>query len=143
MSHCSYMVAHKCQPSSKDRAHHTDTTTTPHYISKRSVVSSHFDKSSVVWLWCRCGVPCLWTKVGICGPLYIYSYHFCTARQLALLKMYTMNQKISKASKIFHPTHRSTRPVDSGGSVLGQGGTGPPNLAQVPPPKKFFQVIQA
>ena len=26
------MVAHKWQPSSKDQAHHTDTTTTPHYF---------------------------------------------------------------------------------------------------------------
>jgi len=33
------MVAHKCQISSKDRAHHTDTITTPHDFSKCSVVS--------------------------------------------------------------------------------------------------------
>ena len=25
-------------------------------------------KCSVLWLWCRCGVSCLWTKVGTCGP---------------------------------------------------------------------------
>ena len=28
----------------------------------------HTLKCSVVWLWCRCGVPGLWTKVGTCGP---------------------------------------------------------------------------
>ena len=59
------MVAHKCQPSSQGEAHHMDTTL--HYILKCSVVSHH-EKSSVVWLWCRCGVPGLWTKVGTCGP---------------------------------------------------------------------------
>jgi len=39
------MMAHKYQPSSKDQAHHTDTTLTPHYILK----------CSVVWD-CGCGV---------------------------------------------------------------------------------------
>jgi len=31
------MVAHKCQPSSRDQADHTDTTPTPHYTLKCSV----------------------------------------------------------------------------------------------------------
>jgi len=37
------MVAHKCQPSSKDRAHHADTTTTPHYFSP-GVTPMHLEK---------------------------------------------------------------------------------------------------
>ena len=35
-------VAHKCQPLSKDRAHHTDTTTTP-------------QPHHTTFLWCGCG----------------------------------------------------------------------------------------
>ena len=34
-----YEIAHKCQPSSKDQAHHTDTTAT---------LQSHHEKSTVV-----------------------------------------------------------------------------------------------
>ena len=70
------LVAHKCQPSSKDRAHHKHTTTTPHYISKhRPSVVLQNEKSSVccgcsvvvVSVWC--GVPSRWTKAGTCGRL--------------------------------------------------------------------------
>jgi len=35
---CNAMVAHKCRPSSEDQAHHTHTTTTPHYILNCGVV---------------------------------------------------------------------------------------------------------
>ena len=47
---CNAMVAHKCRPSSEDQAHHTHTTTTPHYILKCTVVSHHEKSSVCVWL---------------------------------------------------------------------------------------------
>ena len=56
-----YLLAHKCQLSSKDQAHYTDTTATlqatrPHYISKCSVESHH---KKVVSCGCGVGVVCL------------------------------------------------------------------------------------
>ena len=55
------LLAHKCQLSSKDQAHHTDNTTTlqatrPHYISKCSEVSHH---KNAVSCGCGVGVVCL------------------------------------------------------------------------------------
>jgi len=46
------MVANKCQPSSKDQAHHIDTdTTTIYHTTFQNVVWCHHEESSVVWLW--------------------------------------------------------------------------------------------
>jgi len=61
------MVAHKCQLSSKDQAHYTDTTATPQYISKCSAVSHH-EKSIVVLVWCAWSLDegwRLWTTTQI------------------------------------------------------------------------------
>jgi len=52
-------VSRKCRPSSKDQADHIDATTT-----SRGDTALDFEMSCGIWLWCRCGVPRLWTKVG-------------------------------------------------------------------------------
>jgi len=43
------MVAHKCQPSYEDRAHHTDTT-----IAQLFSWCDTTLESSAMWLWCGC-----------------------------------------------------------------------------------------
>jgi len=72
-------VAHKCQPSYKDQAHHIDTTTTlqattPHYISKCSVVSHH----AKVWCGCGVGVVCLvfGRRLALVGHHMFISVHY-------------------------------------------------------------------
>jgi len=54
------------QPSSRGRAHHTDTATTLYYISE----------CCVVWLWWRCSVPGLSTRVDTSGPPLSLSSHW-------------------------------------------------------------------
>ena len=49
---------------------HTDTTTTQRYFSRGDTTLLFEKQPSVVWLWCRCGVPGLWVKAGTNGPLY-------------------------------------------------------------------------
>jgi len=69
------MVARKCQPSSKDRANHTDTSTTPHYFS--SVVWYDITRKVVC---CGCGVNVVCSVFGgrwatTHDPLGIWSRH--------------------------------------------------------------------
>ena len=73
------LLAHKCQLSSKDQAHHTDNTTTlqatrPHYISKCSAVSHH---KKVVWYGCGVCVVCLVfrRRLPLVGQIWCKSVH--------------------------------------------------------------------
>jgi len=81
-----------------------DTTTIPHYISKYCAVSHH-EKCSVGWLWCRCGVPGLWTKVGTCGPAYLLPLHSLAQslfRGVRIIEMYEGQCNLSFAPPALH-----------------------------------------
>ena len=88
----------------KEKLSCRDTTTIPHYISKCCAVSHH-EKCSVGWLWCRCGVPGLWTKVGTCGPPYLLPLHSLAQslfRGVRIIEMYEGQCNLSFAPPALH-----------------------------------------